>query len=374
MDQRVFCAKQGQRITGGRGRIDPKTNELITDYVAEVTQIVSPPPNTTSAAEGNFEPIQAQIVRQPYIFRTQLTVPRTGVLIVGIGGNNGTTLASGLIANRLKLTWETERGINHSNWLGSTAMMGTVKLGDTAGAKSVYVPIRSLLPMLNPDDICIGGWDISNLSMADAMKRAQVLPLPLQQQLVPHLASIKVYPAAFDRDFVASNQTLRADNCIQGTKQQQLDAIRSNIREFKQTNNLQRVIIFWSANTERFAKHTAGVHDAPDNLLKAIEQNHPEMPPSLLYATASCLEGCSFINGAPQNTYCDALVSLALKNGTFLVGDDLKTGQTKFKSVMADFLISTGLKPTSMVSYNHLGNNDGLNLSSADQFKYVTTY
>jgi myo-inositol-1-phosphate synthase len=39
------------------------------------------------------------------------------------------------------------------------------------------------------------------------------------------------------------------------------------------------------------------------------------------------------------------------------------------KSVMVDFLISAGLKPTSIVSYNHLGNNDGKNLSAPQQFR-----
>lgn len=36
---------------------------------------------------------------------------------------------------------------------------------------------------------------------------------------------------------------------------------------------------------------------------------------------------------------------------------------------MTDFLVSAGLKPKSIVSYNHLGNNDGMNLSSERQFK-----
>ena len=45
-------------------------------------------------------------------------------------------------------------------------------------------------------------------------------------------------------------------------------------------------------------------------------------------------------------------------------GDDLKSGQTKLKSVLVDFLISSGMKPRSLVSYNHLGNNDGENLSA----------
>jgi myo-inositol-1-phosphate synthase len=52
-------------------------------------------------------------------------------------------------------------------------------------------------------------------------------------------------------------------------------------------------------------------------------------------------------------------VELAERHGTPIAGDDFKTGQTKFKSVLVDFLISSGIKPMSIVSYNHLGNNDG---------------
>ena len=51
------------------------------------------------------------------------------------------------------------------------------------------------------------------------------------------------------------------------------------------------------------------------------------------------------------------------------MGDDFKTGQTKFKSVMADFLVSSGLKLTAIASYNHLGNNDGLNLDYSKCFR-----
>jgi myo-inositol-1-phosphate synthase len=45
------------------------------------------------------------------------------------------------------------------------------------------------------------------------------------------------------------------------------------------------------------------------------------------------------------------------------MGDAFKTGQTKFKTVIADFLISSGLKCTAIASYNHVANSDGLNLS-----------
>lgn len=77
----------------------------------------------------------------------------------------------------------------------------------------------------------------------------------------------------------------------------------------------------------------------------------------------------TFINGSPQNTFVPGCVELAEKHGVFIGGDDFKTGQTKLKSVMVDFLVSAGIKPVSIVSFNHLGNNDGFNLSAPAQFK-----
>lgn len=62
-------------------------------------------------------------------------------------------------------------------------------------------------------------------------------------------------------------------------------------------------------------------------------------------------------------------MEMAEKYGVFIGGDDFKSGQTKIKSVLVDFLVSAGLKPVSIVSYNHLGNNDGKNLSAPQQFR-----
>lgn len=36
---------------------------------------------------------------------------------------------------------------------------------------------------------------------------------------------------------------------------------------------------------------------------------------------------------------------------------------------MTDFLIGSGLRLSSVVSYNHLGNNDGKNLSEPETFR-----
>lgn len=120
----------------------------------------------------------------------------------------------------------------------------------------------------------------------------------------------------------------------------------------------------WTANTERFCEYQDEIHSSEETLLRAVKNNHPEISPSQIYAMASILEGCSFINGSPQNTLVKGIIEMAQKKRVFVVGDDFKTGQTKIKTALVDFLVSAGIKPESIVSYNHLGNNDGKNLSS----------
>lgn len=88
----------------------------------------------------------------------------------------------------------------------------------------------------------------------------------------------------------------------------------------------------------------------------------------LFYTFFRCFQ-CPYINGSPQNTFVHGIVELAQSMSVFIAGDDFKSGQTKLKSVLVDFLVGAGIKPVSIVSYNHLGNNDGKNLSSPQQFR-----
>jgi hypothetical protein len=49
----------------------------------------------------------------------------------------------------------------------------TLRVGNYEG-EEVFTPFKSLLPMVDPNDFVIGGWDISGLNMAEAMERAKV--------------------------------------------------------------------------------------------------------------------------------------------------------------------------------------------------------
>jgi len=86
------------------------------------------------------------------------------------------------------------------------------------------------------------GWDISSMNVADAMKRAQVLDVGLQQQLAPHMESMVPRPSVYYPDFIAANQSERADNVIGGnSKWDHLEQLRSDIRDFKTSKQLDTV-------------------------------------------------------------------------------------------------------------------------------------
>ncbi|ESK90565.1 inositol-3-phosphate synthase [Moniliophthora roreri MCA 2997] len=309
---------------------------------------------------------------QSYEFQTQRKVSKTGLMMIGLGGNNGSTLAACILANRHNITWHTKEGLQQPNYIGSLLRASTVRIGtEPSTGKEVHVPVSDVVPMVHPNDLVLGGWDISGYSMDKAMQRAQVLDYDLQRQVAPHMALLgKPLPSIYYPDFIAANQEERADNVIPGNdKQAHLEHLRADIRKFKQDNELDRVVVFWTANTERYSDIIPGVNDTADNLLAAIKSSHSEVSPSTLFAVAAILEGEPFVNGAPQNTFVPGVIELAERNQSFIGGDDLKTGQTKLKSVFAEFLVNAGIKPLSIASYNHLGNNDGRNLSAERQFR-----
>jgi myo-inositol-1-phosphate synthase len=268
------------------------------------------------------------------------------------------------------MTWETKEGTHSANYWGSLFLSSTTNIGNDAHTgQPVHKALHSLLPMIHPNDIVWSGWDINNMNLGDAMKRAQVLDYDLQRQLYPYMKEIAPMPSIYFPDFIAANQCHRANNILQGTKQEQMETIRSNIRDFRNENSLDKVIVLWTANTERLTQLEEGVHDTAANLLRSIQENVDEISASTVFAVASILEGCTFINGSPQNTFVPGVIELAYEHQVFIAGDDFKSGQTKMKSVLVDFLVSAGMKPLSIVSYNHLGNNDGKNLSAPSQFR-----
>lgn len=91
---------------------------------------------------------------------------------------------------------------------------------------------------MNPDDLVFGGWDISNMNLADSMTRAKVLDIDLQKQLRPYMESMVPLPGIYDPDFIAANQGSRANNVIKGTKKEQVEQIIKDIRYIDMDANM----------------------------------------------------------------------------------------------------------------------------------------
>lgn len=221
----------------------------------------------------------------------------------------------------------------------------------------------------------VGGWDIRPTKPGDALLEAQILDYDLVRQVKSEMNKVKIFRGVYDERFIGTSQHATATHILKNeeapTDAERLKCIRADIRYFKWRNGVVgHTTVIWSASVEPNSELILQYQTA-EQLIQAIELSEQDrggpLPPSLIYATAALLEGCSFMNGGSQNTIsCPGLVDLAQRQlGVYCLGTDYKAGQTKFKTAAVEYIRTMGLKPKVIASSNHLGNNDMRNLASA---------
>jgi myo-inositol-1-phosphate synthase len=82
------------------------------------------------------------------------------------------------------------------------------------------------------------------------------------------------------------------------------------------------------------------------------------------YAAARSNVHASFINAAAQCTLTLELLAEFDSKGRIALGNDLCTGQTRLKHALLGTFVAQGIPVQTVVNFNTLGNNDGLNLAS----------
>ena len=279
---------------------------------------------------------------------------RLGVLLVGMGAVS-TTFVAGVHAIRKKLAAPT----------GSLAEMGTVRLGKRTEGR---VPlIKDFVPLASLDDLVFGGWDIFEDDCYEAARTAGVIEPPLLEQMRPELESIRPWPAVFDQRYV---KRLSGPNVKKGANKRELaEQVVADIREFKRTNQLDRLVLVWCGSTEVFMEE-APVHQSVASFEQGLERSDPAIPSSMIYAYAAIKEGLPYANAAPNlSADIPALTELAARTGVPLAGKDLKTGQTLLKTIVAPGLKARLLGVAGWYSTNILGNRDGEVLDDPESFK-----
>ncbi|KAK0703412.1 hypothetical protein B0T26DRAFT_756971 [Lasiosphaeria miniovina] len=179
--------------------------------------------HTTIVSQNGDDRYVATPKETVYNFKVDRKVSKVGVMLVGWGGSNGSTLGT-----------------------------------DAKTLKDVNIPFHDVLPIVHPNDLVIGGWDISSLNLAASIDRA------------------------------AKDQV---DNLISGSKSctEHVERIRKDIRDFKAANNMDKAIVQWTANMEHYADIIPGVNGTAENILRAITDGHEEVSPSTVFAVACIL-------------------------------------------------------------------------------------
>jgi myo-inositol-1-phosphate synthase len=279
---------------------------------------------------------------------------KLGVLLVGLGAVSTTTIA-GVIAIRKGLAQP----------IGSLTQMGTIRLGKRTEARAPK--IKDFVPLAGLDDIVFGGWDIFEEDCYAAARTAGVLEQSQLDQVRGELEAVKPMPAVFDQRYV---KRLDGPNVKKGKNKRDLaEQLIADIRAFKSTHGCDRMVLIWVGSTEVYMKETAA-HASVASLEKALEQNDDSIPSSMIYAYAAIREGLPFANAAPNLTAdVPAMLELAARTKSPLAGNDMKTGQTLIKTIIAPGLKARLLGVKGWYSTNILGNRDGEVLDDPESFK-----
>jgi myo-inositol-1-phosphate synthase len=279
---------------------------------------------------------------------------KLGILLVGLGAVSTTTIA-GVMAIRKGL----------ARPIGSLTQMGTIRLGKRTDGRSPA--IKDFVPLVDLDNIVFGGWDLFADDCYEAAKTAGVLEPALLDQIKDELSAIKPMPAVFDRQYV---KRLDGPNVKTGKNKKDLaDQLIADIRKFKADNGCDRLVLVWCGSTEIFLTESE-VHQSLAAFEKGLEASDPAIPSSMIYAYAAIHEGLPYANAAPNlSADVPALMELAQRTGSPLMGKDLKTGQTLIKTIIAPGLKARLLGVEGWYSTNILGNRDGEVLDDPESFK-----
>ena len=281
---------------------------------------------------------------------------KLGILVVG-NGAVATTFMTGVLMARKGL----------SKPIGSMTQYDKIRVGK--GNDKKYLKYGDIVSIASLDDIVFGCWDVypqnayQSAVYAEVLKRSDIDPVREElEQIVP-------MKAAFDKNYAKRLDGDNVKDCK--TRWEMVEALREDIRQFRESRQCDRIVVLWAASTEIYVPVNEAVHyslSALEAAMKADDREH--VAPSMCYAYAALAEGAPFVMGAPNTTVdIPAMWEMAEKTGMPIAGKDFKTGQTLVKSGFAPIISTRCLGLDGWFSTNILGNRDGLVLDEPDNFR-----
>lgn len=280
---------------------------------------------------------------------------KLGVLLPGMSGAVSTTFIAGVEAIKAGL----------GKPIGSLTQMGTIRIGKRTDKNSPL--IKDFIPLCELDDLVFAGWDIFPDDCYEASLKSGVLEKTLLDELKDTLKKTSPMPAVFSKKYV---KNLNGKHLKRGkTKMDLAEQLIEDIKTFKKESGVDRLVMVWCGSTEVFIQ-ASEVHRSIKSFEKGLKENHPGIPPSMIYAYAAIKCGVPYANGAPNlSADVPALDKLAKQKKVPISGKDFKTGQTLMKTILAPGLKSRMIGLDGWFSTNILGNRDGEVLDDPYSFK-----
>ena len=249
--------------------------------------------------------------------------------------------------------------------VGSLTQLGTIRLGKRTEDR---VPkIRDFVPLDGLDDLVFGGWDAFPDDAYEAATVAGVLDKEHLNAARDELKAIEPFPAVFDPRYIAKLDATHTKDY--GSTREAAEQVREDIRSFKNSNGLDRVVMVSCASTETYLQPQEA-HFSIQKFEEALDRSDPAISPAMVYAYAAIMEGVPYANGAPSLAVdIPALTELANERGVPVAGKDFKTGQTLIKTIVAPGFKARMLGLEGWYSTNILGNRDGEVLDDAGSLK-----
>lgn len=160
---------------------------------------------------------------------------KLGIMVVGCGAV-ATTFMTGVLMARKGL----------AKPIGSMTQYDKIRVGK--GDDKKYLHYGDIVPLAKLDDIVFGTWDVYPQNAYQAAVYAEVLKAKDIEPVRDELEAIKPMKAAFDKNYA---KRLDGDNVKDvKTRWDMVEALRQDIRNFKETNKCDRIVVIWAASTE----------------------------------------------------------------------------------------------------------------------------
>jgi len=185
---------------------------------------------------------------------------KLGVLLPGMGAV-ATTFIAGVEASKKGLAQP----------IGSLTQLGNIRLGKRT--ENRYPKIKDFVPLAGLEQIVFGGWDVYSDSVYEAASKAKVLQQHQLDSIKDELSEIVPMKAVFDHEYVKNLDGVHIK--AKDTKYNWALALMEDIRNFKEKNQCERLVMVWCASTEKYLE-PCEIHDT----IEAFEQRLKMMIPA----------------------------------------------------------------------------------------------